>query len=466
MKIGIIGAGSVRFSLQLIGDIAQTEELADCEICMMDVNETRLNATYSLAKKYCEELGSNIQIEKTMNLEEAIKGASFIINTAYPYPKEIEDGYKRWEIVTEIGEKHGYYRGIDSQEFNMVSTYSYVICSYPDIKLALDIAEKIEKLAPNAWLMQTANPVFEITQIVKKLTKAKIVGFCHGSSGVNGIFNRLNLPSSKVDWQVAGINHGIWLNRFNYEGKNAYELLDKWIEEESYKWESREPWDIQLSPAAIDMYRFYGMIPIGDTVRNGSWKYNYNLETKKKWYGKFGGIDNEIERPKFHNSLRESRKRMIELSKEIEKDPNIKLTEVWPEIFKKGVMSGEQHVPFINALAHNKQVRLILNVENKGIIKDIPDDIVVEVPVLVDKSGLHPQSLEPDLDERIKEYYLIPRIMRMKMALEAYIKRDVEILKEFLVRDPRTKSFKQVEEVLSDIMNHPINKELKEYFNV
>ncbi len=234
MKIGIIGAGSVRFSLQLIGDIAQTEELADCEICMMDVNETRLNATYSLAKKYCEELGSNIQIEKTMNLEEAIKGASFIINTAYPYPKEIEDGYKRWEIVTEIGEKHGYYRGIDSQEFNMVSTYSYVICSYPDIKLALDIAEKIEKLAPNAWLMQTANPVFEITQIVKKLTKAKIVGFCHGSSGVNGIFNRLNLPSSKVDWQVAGINHGIWLNRFNYEGKNAYELLDKWIEEESY----------------------------------------------------------------------------------------------------------------------------------------------------------------------------------------------------------------------------------------
>ncbi len=78
-------------------------------------------------------------------------------------------------------------------------------------------------------------------------------------------------------------------------------------------------------------------MPIGDTVRNGSWKYNYDLVTKKRWYGKFGGIDNEVERPKFHQSLRSARRRMIELSKTIEKDPSIKLTEVWPEVFKKKV---------------------------------------------------------------------------------------------------------------------------------
>ena len=466
MKIAIIGAGSVRFSLQIIGDIAQTEELSGSEICMMDVNEIRLDATYTLAKKYCEELGANLKIEKTMDLEEAVKESNYIINTAYPYPKGVEDGYKRWEIVTEIGEKHGYYRGVDSQEFNMVSTYSYVICSYPDIKLALDIAKKMKKTAPNAWLMQTANPVFEITQAVKELTDVKIVGFCHGSSGVNEIFERLKLSEDKINWQVAGVNHGIWLNKFSYEEKNGYELLNKWIKEESHNWESKGPWDVQLSPAAIDMYKFYGMIPIGDTVRNGSWKYHYNLETKKRWYGKYGGIDNEIERPKFHNILRKNRERMIELAKKIKEDKNVKLTEEWPEIFKKGEMSGEQHVPFINALSNNKQVRLILNVENQGIIKDIPEDVVVEIPVIVDKNRLQSQTLDPDLDDRVKEYFLIPRIMRMKMALEAFIKKDIEILKEFLVRDPRTKSFKQVEEVLSDIMNHPINSELKDYFNL
>ncbi len=112
-----------------------------------------------------------------MSLDEAIEATDFIINTAYPYPEDLEDGYQRWEIITEIGEKHGYYRGIDSQEFNMVSTYSYLICSYPDIKLALDIANKMKELAPKAWLMQTANPVFEITQIVKDKTQINIVGF-------------------------------------------------------------------------------------------------------------------------------------------------------------------------------------------------------------------------------------------------------------------------------------------------
>jgi len=59
MKITIIGAGSVRFAQQIIGDIAQTEELSknDTHICLMDINEERLNASYVLAKKYVHELG-------------------------------------------------------------------------------------------------------------------------------------------------------------------------------------------------------------------------------------------------------------------------------------------------------------------------------------------------------------------------------------------------------------------------
>jgi len=87
----------------LIGDIAQTEELAGCYICMMDINEARLNATCTLVKKYCQEPGVNLQIEKTMDSDEAIKDANFIINTAYPYPKDLEDGYGGWEIAIEIG---------------------------------------------------------------------------------------------------------------------------------------------------------------------------------------------------------------------------------------------------------------------------------------------------------------------------------------------------------------------------
>ncbi|MCL6613256.1 MAG: alpha-glucosidase/alpha-galactosidase [Firmicutes bacterium] len=463
-KIAIIGAGSVRYSLQLIGDIAKTENLSDSFISLMDINERRLDAIDILAKKYAQELGVPLKFEKTTNMERALEGADFVINTTLPYPPGHEDGFEKYDIVTKIGEKHGYYRGIDSQEFNMVSTYSYVLASYYDLKLALDIARLMEKLCPNAWLLQTANPVFEITQFILRQTKVKIIGFCHGCFGAFEVFRALGLNPEEVDWQVAGVNHGIWLNRFLYQGKDAYPLFDRWIVEKSHEWQSNGPWDVQLSPAVIDMYRFYGMLPIGDTCRNGSWKYNYDLSTKKKWYGQFGGIDNEVERPKFHKQLREGKERLITLAQEVERNPDMKLIERHPGLFSREKMSGEQQILFINALKGGDKARLFLNVLNKGAISGIPDDVVVEIPVVVDKDGLHPEKITPDLTERIKKMYLMSRILRMEWALEAFISRDRKVLEEILVRDPRTRSFAQVQAVLDEIMALPFHEELREHF--
>jgi len=78
MKIAIVGAGSIRFSLQIIGDIAKTPRLNGTLISMVDVHEERLNASYILAKKYIEELEADLRFEKTKSLEEGIEGADFI----------------------------------------------------------------------------------------------------------------------------------------------------------------------------------------------------------------------------------------------------------------------------------------------------------------------------------------------------------------------------------------------------
>lgn len=458
MQVTIIGAGSVRFALQLVGDLAKTPELAGVLVMLMDVDEERLNTTWVLAQKYVQELGADMHFKKTLSLPHALDGADFVINTAAPaYPD-------RYELVTAVGEKHGYYRGIDSQEFNMVSTYSYVLCSYYDLQLALNIAHLMEKLCPNAWLLQTANPVFEITQLLSESTQVQVVGFCHGFSGVYEVFRALDLPVDAVDWQVAGVNHGIWLNRFVVQGENGYSLLDQWIAEKSRFWEPKSPWDVQLSPAVLDMYSFYGMLPIGDTCRNGTWKYNYDLETKKKWYGKFGGIDNEVERPRFHAELRKARQKFVELAQEVRRNPSLKLTQVYPEFFSKEKFSGEQHIPFITAIAGYRKTRLILNVPNCGAIQGIPDDVVVEIPVWVSKDGLEREPLQPDLTSRIKTMYLMPRILRMRWALEAFLSKDKRVLEEILVRDPRTKSFEQVQGVLEEIMALPENREMAIYF--
>ncbi len=212
------------------------------------------------------------------------------------------------------------------------------------------------------------------------------------------------------------------------------------------------------------MYKFYGMLPIGDTCRNGSWKYNYNLETKKKWYGKFGGIDNEVERPRFHESLRKEKQKLLDLAEEVRRNSEVDLFQAYPEIFTRDKMSGEQHIPFINGISGGPEARLILNLQNRGVISGIPDDVVVEIPVIVSKDNIQPEKLDPDVTERTKNMYLMPRILRMRWALEAYTTGDKRVLEEILVRDPRTKSFEQVKAVLEEIMSLPINEEIARYF--
>jgi len=470
-KVAIVGAGSAVFSLRIISDFTKIPEFKDVEICLMDIDESRLNSTYILANKLNEEMGAKLKFKTTTNLEEAIDGARFVINTA------MAGGHDYLEKVRKIGEKWGYYRGIDSQEFNMVSDY-YTISNFNQLDLFLKVARLVEeKGEKDAWLLQAANPVFEGTTLILRNVPINMVGFCHGHYGVHRLAEVIGLDISKLDWQVAGVNHGIWLNRFLYDGKDGYKVIDEWIENNVY--EPKHPFDDQLSPAAIDMYRFYGQMPIGDTVRNSSWKYNYDLETKKKWYGKFGGADSQIGWKWYQDNIRGITETINKLAYYVSMNPNVKLLDynlykdyLNNEIFKEEIesiinpkkFSGEQHVPFIDSIVNNKKQRFVVNILNNGVIEEIDNDVVVEIPAWVDSSGIHPEQIMPKLSERVIKYYLKPRIMRMEMALEAFTKGDINVLKELLFRDPRTRSEEQVEGVLNEIMNLPENAKMREYY--
>ncbi|WP_304223186.1 alpha-glucosidase/alpha-galactosidase [Gracilinema caldarium] len=467
MKITIIGAGSVRYALKLIGDLAKSPDLVGGrpELCLMDIHSQRLEAAHLLASRYLEELDVPVRINSTENLDTAVDGANYVINTilAFPVWKD-QDGFASWEAMTAVGEQFGYYRGVDSQEYNMVSTYTYGLCSYYDMQAALNIARSMERLSPQGTILQTGNPVFEISQLLNRITSIQTIGFCHGHGGVHEVCKPLGLPFDKVDWQVAGVNHGIWLNRFRYNGMDAYPLLDRWIAQELPSWQSSGPWDIQMSPAVMDMYGFYGLLPIGDTCRNGSWKYNYNLETKRQWFGSFGSIDNEIERPKLHRGLRKVKEQLLAIAQEVRQDKTLRITERWPDIFTKGDLSGEQQILYIQARETNRSSRLVLNLPNQGTIYGIPDDVVVEIPVLVDRSGIHRETIEPELPRRLINMYLMPRILRMEWSLEAFISRDRRVLEEILLHDQRTRSYKQVKDVWDAIFALPYHEDLRRYF--
>ena len=82
VKISIIGVGSAVFSLSLIRDLCLTPNLEGSVVSFMDINKEKLDAVYSLCKRYAEEIGIKLKLEKTMNRRESLRDADFVVNTA------------------------------------------------------------------------------------------------------------------------------------------------------------------------------------------------------------------------------------------------------------------------------------------------------------------------------------------------------------------------------------------------
>ncbi|HCB95792.1 MAG TPA: alpha-glucosidase/alpha-galactosidase, partial [Ruminococcus sp.] len=87
-------------------------------------------------------------------------------------------------------------------------------------------------VCPEAYYIMVANPVQGgVTYLQRKYKNAKIIGMCHGYTGVYSITDTMGLDRKDVGFEVCGVNHFIWLTSFRYKGLDGYELLDKWIEE-------------------------------------------------------------------------------------------------------------------------------------------------------------------------------------------------------------------------------------------
>ncbi|MHC4433025.1 MAG: family 4 glycosyl hydrolase, partial [Planctomycetota bacterium] len=277
VKVTIIGAGSVVFSLGLVKDICLTQSLAGSKVTFMDINAERLDIVYNLAVRYAEDLGADLQLEKTLDREESLQDADFMINTA-----TISHNEYCMKARRELAAEHGYFFGRMGMP------------EYHNLQLMLDCARDMERICPDAWILLAGNPVFDGTTLIGRETSIKICGLCHGHYGYRTLAATLGLDPDRVTWQAPGLNHNIWLTHFYHDGQDAYPLIDAWIEneaeaywEEMQKTESGIP--LQMSPVAIHMYKMFGLIPVADTARRGGWWYYTDLETRKRWYGGPGG---------------------------------------------------------------------------------------------------------------------------------------------------------------------------------
>ena len=446
IKIAVIGAGSATFSLGLVKDLCLTPGLSGSLVHFMDIDGERLQMIGKLCARYGDELGSDLRIETTESRAEVLRDADFVINTAAS-----RSHYHAAEL-RDIIAKHGYYYSLGEN----------VPGSFYNLQLMLDVVRDMEQICPDAWLIQSGNPVFKGCTLMTRESDINIIGLCHGHYGVLHIVNTLGLDVQNINeltWQAPGLNHNVWLTHCYHNGQDIYALLDDWIENEAeHYWATHEPTrthDIQMSKGAIHQYMLYGLMPIGDTVRRGGWWYHTDLETKQFWFfDKFGGPDTDIARPQYVEGL----ERKLAMIKRLANDASASIV---AELGRE--KTREQQVPIIDALVNDNEGQFEVNIPNHGALAGIPDDVVVEVPAVINRAGVFPLRVDP-LPAKIMYEHVLPEWLQMERDLLAFQTGDRTQLVWNALHADQTRSYEQAMSMLDEVMKMPGHEEANEYF--
>jgi len=446
VRIAVIGAGSAEFSAGIVRDLCVCKGLYGSHVVLMDIDEKRLDMIMLLADKIARELSASITFSKTTDRREALRGADFVLNAVQIKAGDLE-GHEWVELQRAIAEKHGYYRGA---KLHYISQTHFM----------LELAQDIKKICPNAWLLQSGNPVFEGCTLMYRATGIKVIGLCHGHYGYREIAEIIGLDVDEITARSVGFNHWIWMTDFRHAGKDAYPLLDQWIEDkaEDY-WENksneRTYSDIQLSRAAVDQYKLFGLMPIGDAPRQVGWWYHTNLAAKQKWFGESGGFDSEIGWQQYLDDLE------LQLGKidNAAYNSDVRATDIF-----EPQQGDEQIVPLINSMVNDIPEVFQVNIPNTGhLIEGFPEDLVVEVEALVTGAGINGIKMPP-LPATVFAGAMIPRWREAEQFVGCMQYQSYNLLLQFVMGDPRTRSKEQAERMIAEWLDNPNNTRLRNYF--
>ena len=444
-KISIIGAGSGAFSLSMIRDICLTPNLAGSTVSMMDIDAGRLDGAYSVCRRYADELGADLVIEKTLDRQASLDGAEFVINTALAAPHEwLRAG---WDVARHYGYDWGASFHVFYDEPFWVNFYQ--------MRLFESIVEDMLRICPAAHLLLVANPVLAgITYLGRRYPEAKIVGLCHGFSGIYGVAESLGLDKEGLTFEIPGVNHFVWCTRLFHHGQDVFPLLDRWIAEEAPALFASGTRPHSLEPKTVDLYKRFGAIPIGDTAHwsGASWplRYHSDPETERLW-----GEDPSSGWASYFDHVARNAADFARIAA----DPSIRVTEFYPP-----KLSGEPMIPIVEAIACDNPRVVIGNILNSGnFVPGIPRDFEVEIPLLVSKRGV--QGIQTGgLPAPLLAHTLRDRVAPVNLEIEAYERGSKELLTQLILMDPWSRSLEQAKAFVDDVLALPHNAPLRAHY--
>jgi alpha-galactosidase len=213
-KIVLIGAGSHVFSKHLVTDILTYPELRDSTITLMDIAAEPLVLITDYARKIVAQNGFKTKIESTTNRQKALDGADYVLTT-------IKVGDWQPSAAKSVSE----YYGVELGRGDTLGAGG-VFYGARHVPAIMEICRDMEKLCPDAWLMNYTNPMAIITWAVNDYTLVKNVGLCHSvPHTATTLAKYLGIPAGELEYWVAGINHMAWFLELKWQGQDAYPRL-------------------------------------------------------------------------------------------------------------------------------------------------------------------------------------------------------------------------------------------------
>jgi alpha-galactosidase len=353
-KTVIIGAGSIVFARRLILDLLAYPELRDGTIALVDLDPDRLEVITSLAKHVVALRKHPTRIESTTDRGPALDGADHVITA-------INVGHDAVYLDHAIPQKHG----VLQQVADTIGPGG-VFRGLRAGPALLAICRDMERLCPDAWLLNYTNPMAIVTWAINAGTRVKAVGLCHSVQGTSHqLAGYIGVPYDEVSYWVAGINHMAWFLSFTHRGEDAYPRLREAM---------ADPETYARDRVRFEILRHFDYFVTESTPHMS--EYVPYFRRTAELVSQFGLRTPSLDRSRWSarwEKHRESVEKQIAGEEPIPDQP-----------------STEYAAGIVHSLVTGTLRRINGNVLNRGLITNLPEGCCVEVPCLVDGTGLRP----------------------------------------------------------------------------
>ncbi|MFJ8995648.1 6-phospho-beta-glucosidase [Streptomyces sp. NPDC102279] len=380
MRLTILGGGGFRVPLvhgALLGDRAEGRVT---QVVLHDLDADRLSAVARVLAEQAADVPDAPEVTVTTDLDEALRGADFVFSAIRVGGLEGRAADER--VALDLG--------VLGQETVGAGGIAYGLRTVP---VAVDIARRVARLAPDAWVINFTNPAGLVTEAMSRHLGDRVIGICDSPVGLGRRIARvLGADPREAFIDYVGLNHLGWVRGLRVAGRDELPRL-------------------LADPALLGSFeegKLFGtewLRSLGAVPNEYLHYYYFNRETVRAYQeadrtrGAFlrdqqAGFYEEMKRPDAAALSAWDRTRAEREATYMAENRDAAGA---GERDADDLSGGYEKVALalMRAIARDERTTLILNVRNRGTLSALDSEAVIEVPCLVDANGAHPVAVDP-----------------------------------------------------------------------